>query len=119
MKKSFLNSRAIQNLQYTLLSWLNWELPETLSPDVLKRIHMMSMTEAMRNIHFPESAAKLRDAQLRLKFDELFFIQLNILRTASVRKLKLKGIIFPTVGHYFNTFYKEYLPFELTTPRSG
>ena len=46
MKKSFLNSRAIQNLQYTLLSWLNWELPETLSPDVLKRIHMMSMTEA-------------------------------------------------------------------------
>ena len=114
MKKSFLNSRAIQNLQYTLLSWLNWELPETLSPDVLKRIHMMSMTEAMRNIHFPESAAKLRDAQLRLKFDELFFIQLNILRTASVRKLKLKGIIFPTVGHYFNTFYKEYLPFELT-----
>ena len=74
----------------------------------------MSMTEAMRNIHFPESAAKLRDAQLRLKFDELFFIQLNILRTASVRKLKLKGIIFPTVGHYFNTFYKEYLPFELT-----
>lgn len=52
---------------------------------------MMSMTEAMRNIHFPESAAKLRDAQLRLKFDELFFIQLNILRTASVRKLKLKG----------------------------
>ena len=114
MKKSFLNSRAIQNLQYTLLSWLNWKLPETLSPDVLKRIHMMSMTEAMRNIHFPESAAKLRDAQLRLKFDELFFIQLNILRTASVRKLKLKGIIFPTVGHYFNTFYKEYLPFELT-----
>ena len=114
MKKSFLNSRAIQNLQYTLLSWLNWELPETLSPDVLKRIHMMSMTEAMRNIHFPESAAKLRDAQLRLKFDELFFIQLNILRTASVRKLKLKGIVFPTVGHYFNTFYKEYLPFELT-----
>ena len=77
MKKSFLNSRAIQNLQYTLLSWLNWELPETLSPDVLKRIHMMSMTEAMRNIHFPESAAKLRDAQLRLKFDELFFIQLK------------------------------------------
>ena len=114
MKKSFLNSRAIQNLQYTLLSWLNWELPETLSPDVLKRIHMMSMTEAVRNIHFPESAAKLRDAQLRLKFDELFFIQLNILRTASVRKLKLKGIVFPTVGHYFNTFYKEYLPFELT-----
>lgn len=114
MKKSFLNSRAIQNLQYTLLSWLNWEVPETLPDSVLKRIRMVSMTEAMRNIHFPESAEKLKAAQARLKFDELFFIQLNILRTAGLRKRKLKGIVFPTVGDYFNTFYKEYLPFELT-----
>lgn len=114
MKKSFLNSRAIQNLQYTLLSALNWELPETLPPDVLSRIRMMSLKEAIRNIHFPESAEKLKLAQLRLKFDELFFIQLNILRTASLRKLKLKGIVFPTVGDYFNTFYKDYLPFDLT-----
>lgn len=114
MKKSFLNSRAIQNLQYTLLSSLNWELPETLPPDVLSRIRMMPLKEAIRNVHFPESTEKLRQAQLRLKFDELFFIQLNILRTASLRKLKLKGIIFPIVGHYFNTFYKDYLPFELT-----
>lgn len=114
MKKSFLNSRAIQNLQYTLLSSLNWNLPETLPADVLSRIQMMSLKEAIRNVHFPESTEKLRLAQLRLKFDELFFIQLNILRTASLRKLKLKGIVFPTVGDYFNTFYKEYLPFELT-----
>ena len=114
MKKSFLNSRAIQNLQYTLLNWLNWEVPETLPDSVLKRIRMVSMTEAMRNIHFPESAEKLKAAQARLKFDELFFIQLNILRTAGLRKRKLKGIVFPTVGDYFNTFYKEYLPFELT-----
>lgn len=114
MKKSFLNSRAIQNLQYTLLSALNWELPETLPWDVLSRVRMMSLKEAIRNIHFPESAEKLKQAELRLKFDELFFIQLNILRTASLRKLRLKGIVFPTVGNYFNTFYKEYLPFELT-----
>ncbi len=114
MKKSFLHSKAIQNLQYTLLSALNWELPETLSPDVLSRIRMMPLKEAIRNIHFPESAEKLKQAQVRLKFDELFFIQLNILRTASLRKLKLKGIVFPTVGNYFNTFYKDYLPFELT-----
>lgn len=114
MKKSFLNSRAIQNLQYTLLSWLNWEVPETLPDTVVKRIRMVSMTEAMRNIHFPESAEKLKAAQVRLKFDELFFIQLNILRSASLRKRKLKGIVFPTVGDYFHTFYKEYLPFELT-----
>ncbi|WP_456087574.1 ATP-dependent DNA helicase RecG [Parabacteroides sp.] len=114
MKKSFLNSRAIQNLQYTLLSGLNWTLPETLPPAVLNRIRMMSFPEAIRNVHFPESVDKLRKAQLRLKFDELFFIQLNILRTSNLRKLKLKGIVFPSVGDYFNTFYKEYLPFELT-----
>lgn len=114
MKKSFLNSRAIQNLQYTLLSGLNWTLPETLPPDVLNRIRMMSFPEAIRNVHFPESVDKLRKAQLRLKFDELFFIQLNILRTSNLRKLKLRGIVFPSVGDYFNTFYKEYLPFELT-----
>ena len=114
MKKSFLNSRAIQNLQYTLLSGLNWTLPETLPPAVLNRIHMMPFHEAMRNVHFPESVDKLRKAQLRLKFDELFFIQLNILRTSNQRKLKLKGIVFPFVGDCFNTFYKEYLPFELT-----
>ncbi len=114
MKKSFLNSRAIQNLQYTLLSGLNWTLPETLPPAVLNRIRMMPFPEAVRNVHFPESVDKLRKAQLRLKFDELFFIQLNILRTSNLRKLKLKGIVFPSVGDYFNTFYKEYLPFELT-----
>ena len=114
MKKSFLNSRAVQNLQYTLLSGLNWTLPETLPPAVLNRIRMMPFPEAIRNVHFPESVDKLRKAQLRLKFDELFFIQLNILRSSDLRKLKLKGIVFPSVGDYFNTFYKEYLPFELT-----
>lgn len=114
MKKSFLNSRVIQTLQYTLLNWLNWELPETLPAEVVKRTGMIPFKEAMRNIHFPESAAKLQAAQLRLKFDELFFIQLNILKTAGLRKRKLRGIVFPTVGAYFNTFYKDYLPFELT-----
>lgn len=114
MKKSFLNSRVIQTLQYTLLNWLNWELPETLPAEVLKRTGLIPFKEAMRNIHFPESAAKLQAARLRLKFDELFFIQLNILKTAGLRKRKLRGIVFPTVGAYFNTFYKDYLPFELT-----
>lgn len=114
MKKIFLNSRSIQNLQYTLLSTLNWQIPETLPVDVLERIGMIPMADAIRNIHFPESATKLKAAQLRLKFDELFFIQLNILRSAQIRQLKLKGILFPSVGDYFNTFYKSYLPFELT-----
>ncbi len=114
MKKSFLNSKAIQNLQYSLLKSLNWDIPETLPRYLLDRTRLMSLPEAIRNIHFPDSAEVLKSAQLRLKFDELFFVQLNTLRTATMRKQKLKGIIFPNVGEMFNTFYKDYLPFELT-----
>jgi ATP-dependent DNA helicase RecG len=114
MKKSFLHSRAIQTLQYTLLNLIHWDIPETLSPDVLGRTHLLPLPEAMKHIHFPESAEKLKAARLRLKFDELFFIQLHILQTAAYRKLKLKGLVCTTVGKHFNTFYRNYLPFELT-----
>ncbi|MDR1525711.1 MAG: ATP-dependent DNA helicase RecG [Tannerella sp.] len=114
MKKAFLASRAIQNLQFTLLTNLDWHIPETLPDHVLSRLKLIPVSEAMKNIHFPESAEKLRQAQLRLKFDELFYIQLNILRTATLRRNKLRGIIFPVVGDVFNTFYKDYLPFDLT-----
>jgi len=114
MKKSFLNSRSIQNLQYNLLSAIGWEVQETLPYWLRQKIQMMPLSEAIKNIHFPESIEKLNRAQLRLKFDELFYIQLNILRTAGLRKMKLKGIVFSTVGHYFNLFYSKYLPFELT-----
>lgn len=114
MKKAFLNSKALQNLQYVMLKSLNWEIPEILPQYLLNRIRLMPLSEAIRNIHFPESAEKLKQAQLRLKFDELFFVQLNMLRTATLRKRKLKGIVFPNVGEVFNTFYNDYLPFELT-----
>lgn len=114
MKKSFLNSRVIQNLQYTLLSFLGWQLPETLPDSVLQRIRMLSLSEAMRNIHFPESYQKLQEAQLRLKFDELFFIQLNTLRAVASRKQKRQGLLCPRIGTYVNSFYKDYLPFDLT-----
>lgn len=114
MKKSFLNSRAIQNLQYTLLSGLSWHLAETLPPKLLEKTGMLSLSEAMRNIHFPASVSLLKAAQLRLKFEELFYIQLNMLKTSQMRKRTLRGILFSSVGDYFNTFYKEYLPFELT-----
>lgn len=63
---------------------------------------------------FPNRSINCGKHSCCLKFDELFFIQLNILRTSNLRKLKLRGIVFPSVGDYFNTFYKEYLPFELT-----
>ena len=114
MKKFFLHSRAIQNFQYTLLTNIGWNIDETLPPYILSRLKMMPASEAMKNIHFPESLEKLRQAQLRLKFDELFYIQLNLLRTATLRRNKLKGLIFSTVGDVFHTFYQKYLPFELT-----
>ena len=114
MKKAFLHSRAIQNLQYRLLSGLDWRLPEILPSYILEKTRMVSLSQALRNIHFPESAELLKKAQLRLKFDELFFIQLNILRTARARRQKLEGIVFEKVGDAFHRFYKDCLPFELT-----
>ena len=114
MKRAFLNSRAIQNLQYALLSGINWTLPETLPADVLAKTGLVSLSEAMRHIHFPDNTRTLEAARRRLKFEELFYIQLNMLRTATNRKRKLRGIPFPRVGDYFNTFYNEHLPFELT-----
>jgi ATP-dependent DNA helicase RecG len=114
MKRAFLHSRAIQDLQFALLSTLGWQIPETLPPRLTERLQMLSLSKAMKHIHFPESADMLQRAQLRLKFDELFYIQLNILRTASLRRKKLKGIVFPVVGDVFNSFYRDYLPFELT-----
>lgn len=114
MKRAFLNSRAIQNLQYALLSGIHWTLPETLSADVLAKTGLVSLSEAMRHIHFPDNTRTLEAARRRLKFEELFYIQLNMLRMATNRKRKLRGIPFPRVGDYFNTFYNEHLPFELT-----
>ena len=114
MKKAFLHSRMIQNLQYRLLSGLNWFIPEILPSYILEKIHLESLSDALRNIHFPESAERLKKAQFRLKFDELFFIQLHILQTARSRRQKLEGIVFSKVGETFHTFYRDYLPFELT-----
>lgn len=114
MKKIGLNSRAMQNLVFHLLSNLQWQVPEILSPDLLQRTRLLSLSEAIRQIHFPESIEMMRKAQQRLKFDELFFIQLHLLQRADRRKRKQQGLLFARVGDYFNTFYKSYLPFELT-----
>lgn len=114
MKRAFLHSRTIQNLQYHLLSNLNWQVPETLPAYLVQKLRLMSLSDALRNIHFPENVKLLQAAQLRLKFEELFYIQLNILRNNQQRSRTLRGIPFPKVGDYFNTFYKKYLPFQLT-----
>ena len=75
---------------------------------------LLPLTDALRMIHFPKNNEEIRQAQYRLKFEELFYIQLNIIRYASDRHRKARGFVFPHVGELFNTFYKDYLPFPLT-----
>ena len=114
MKRSSLNSHAIEKMMSAVVQQLREPLPETLSPAILAEHHLMPLTEALRNIHFPANPELLRKAQYRLKFEELFYVQLNILRYAKDRQRKYRGYVFETVGEIFNTFYAKNLPFELT-----
>ena len=114
MKRSFLNSHAIEKMMATVIQQIQEPLPETLSPKILSDHHLMPLTEALRNIHFPTNPDLLRRAQYRLKFEELFYVQLNILRYAKDRQRRYRGYIFERVGDIFNTFYSQNLPFQLT-----
>ena len=114
MKQSSLNSHAIEKMMSAVVQQLREPLPETLSPAILTEHHLMPLTEALMNIHFPANPELLRKAQYRLKFEELFYVQLNILRYAKDRQRKYRGYVFETVGEIFNTFYAKNLPFELT-----
>ena len=114
MKRSFLNSHAIEKMMATVIGQIQEPLSETLSPKLIADHHLMSLTDALRNIHFPSNPELLRKAQYRLKFEELFYVQLNILRYAKDRHRKYRGYVFETVGEIFNTFYSKNLPFELT-----
>ncbi len=114
MKRSFLNSNAIQKMMASVMQLIKEPLPETLSDKLITEHHLMPLTEALRNIHFPANPEMLRKAQYRFKFEELFYIQLNILRYSHVRQLKYRGYVFESVGEIFNTFYSQNLPFQLT-----
>lgn len=114
MKRSYLNSHAIEKMMATVVKQLKEPLPETLSPGIIAEHHLMPLTDALRNIHFPTNPDLLRNAQYRLKFEELFYLQLNILRYAKDRQRRYRGYMFEIVGDYFNTFYSRNLPFELT-----
>jgi len=114
MKKSFLNSKAISKIQDTLFRSLQGKISETLPSWFIARHKLMFLHDALYNIHFPENPEQLRKAIFRLKFEELFYIQLNILKLKYKRKSYFKGHEFKTIGAYFNTFYQQYLPFELT-----
>ena len=114
MKKSGLNSRAIERLTKSLIDIIKDPLPETIPDFITSRLHLMSRDEALRKIHYPLDAKELEKARTRLKFEELFYVQLNILRYASDHRRKYRGYVFSHVGDYFNTFFHQYLPFSLT-----
>ncbi|TWV15639.1 ATP-dependent DNA helicase RecG [Bacteroidaceae bacterium HV4-6-C5C] len=114
MKRTNLNSRAIEKMMSVVVEQIHSSLPETLTPGILTKYHLMSLTDALVNIHFPANTDLLRKAQYRLKFEELFYIQLNILRYAKDRQRKYRGYVFDKVGDVFYSFYSQNLPFELT-----
>lgn len=115
MKRSGLNSHTLEKLMKNLFQTLQCEvIDETLSPQLIHTHRLMPLTEALYNIHFPQSPDLLRKAQCRLKFEELFYIQLNILRYTKERRNKFRGLLFERVGEVFNTFYSQNLPFQLT-----
>ena len=115
MKRSGLNSNAIAKLTSNLFQLLTSRIPETLSQDIIAKHGLMSLDEALHVIHFPKNIKELQAAQYRLKFEELFFIQLNILSYSRDRQKKYVGHRFSKVGEMFNRFYHENLPFELTS----
>jgi len=114
MKSGFLNSKAIQKIIYPLLSQVKSGVSDTLPAYILKRFALMNLTESLVNVHFPQNAQQLNKARQRLKFEELFYIQLSILRQTKWREQNFKGFLFEKVGDSFHTFFKEFLPFELT-----
>ncbi|MDR0412941.1 MAG: ATP-dependent DNA helicase RecG [Dysgonamonadaceae bacterium] len=114
MKNAFLHSRAIQKIITQILGNIKRTLSETLPDAVIQHNRLISIDEALRNIHFPKTPDLLRKSQFRLKFEELFYLQLNILQVTKYREKRLGGLKFPRVGDYFNDFYHRNLPFELT-----
>ncbi len=115
MKKAGLSSRTLEKFTSTLLRQIQvGAIPETLPRHLLERLCMVSLDEALRAAHYPSTANELAQANYRLKFEELFYVQLSILRYARVRQGVIRGHVFNRVGEYFNGFYNNNLPFQLT-----
>ena len=115
MKNRGLTSRAMEKITKTLVTKIpQGAIPETLLPAQITRLHLLSREDALRRIHYPKSLDDVQRAQVRLKFEELFYVQLNILRYTTENRKKYKGYIFSNVGEIFNSFYQNNLSFELT-----
>ncbi len=114
MKKAGMTSRMLERFTSTLFSRLTWTLPETLPSYLIERLHLMPLDKALRAAHYPTTADELAAANMRLKFEELFLIQLVILNYTRKRQQQRVGRRFTHIGECFNTFYRRYLPFPLT-----
>ncbi len=113
-KKRGVTQRMMQQLARNLLKMLSHPLPEVLPQAMLQRMQLLPRDEAIRAMHFPQNAIALNKASYRMKFEELFFVQLNILRYTQLRKQQYVGLPLRTVGERFNDFYYNHLPFPLT-----
>ncbi len=113
-KKGYVNSKTILKITEYIFKNLETKIPETLPAYLIKELKIFSHNEAMRNIHFPKDNLLLKQATYRLKFEELFYIQLSLLKEKKNRKTKFRSYKFELVGNYFNNFFKNNLPFELT-----
>ena len=114
LKSTGLGSRGFSKIIQTLLKETTPKIEENLPDYLQKKYGLISHREAMINIHFPKSPAMIKKAEQRLKFEELLFVQLELLLQKKILKEKVSGHVFEKVGYYFNTFYKKHLPFELT-----
>ena len=114
MKKAGLTSGGMEKLVTSLFSVMKTPVEETLPAWFVQEHHLMALDEALHSIHFPKTPEQLRNAEYRIKFEELFYIQLNILRYARAKQQKSQGLCFTVVGQPFNDFYRTRLPFSLT-----
>lgn len=113
MKRAGLNSKGLRTIIAGLMPGLKMGIQDTLGMDLMKRYHLMGLTEALVNVHFPKDTPTMQKARERLKFEELFFIQLQLLRQLK-RHEQNAGYVMPKVGQHFHYFYEHCLPFELT-----
>jgi ATP-dependent DNA helicase RecG len=114
MKQKFLTSKTLNKFQFSLLSVIEGKIHETLPPNLILKLKLKALPAALRQVHFPENPNLLKNALFRLKFEELFYIQLRILSLKHHREGSFKGFVFSQVGYNLNTFFNNYLPFELT-----
>src|SRR6201987_1383694 len=114
LKSKGLDSKGILKLQEVLIPQLQHKIEETLPDSIINQYKLISKELACKQIHFPENPELLKKAELRLKFEELFYIQLKLLKSKHFRKNSVQSFVFEKLGQYFNTFFNEHLPFELT-----